>query len=118
MLSGIHPLAVRGLVTSAAAITIAGARGSLGRNVYAPAVPRPSGWIFHQLLEGNFVPAPSTLIRRCCFKDLGGFDESLVYEDFEFWLRLSLRYQFQYDRMIQNVYRVRRGPLYTDVRCP
>ena len=71
--------------------------------------PRPSGWVFRNLLISNFIPGPSTLIRRSCFDDVGGFDEDLVYEDYEFWLRVSRRYQFTYDDAVLAVYRVVRG---------
>lgn len=68
--------------------------------------PRPSGWLFRSLLVSNFIPGPSTLIRRQCFTEIGGFDETLVYEDYEFWLRLSRRFQIVFDDTLGCVYRV------------
>jgi glycosyltransferase involved in cell wall biosynthesis len=70
---------------------------------------RPSGWVFRDLLRGNFIPAPSVLMRTACFTDLGGFDESLLFEDLDFWLRLAQRYKVWYESTPLTVYRIRRG---------
>ncbi|WP_062297797.1 glycosyltransferase family 2 protein [Nostoc piscinale] len=41
------------------------------------------------LLHGNFFPMPTIIIRRVCWEQLGGFDESLrSSEDYDLWLRI------------------------------
>jgi len=48
------------------------------------------------LLKGNFMPAPAIMVRRAALEAVGGYDESLFYEDFYMWLELSRRYRFDY----------------------
>lgn len=54
----------------------------------------PSGRIFSNLVDHNFIPAMSTLIRRKAIEAVGGYDERLTYEDYDMWLRLSAAYDF------------------------
>lgn len=53
-----------------------------------------NGWIFDDLLKyGCFIPAPSVMIRKNVFGEIGGFDESLFIEDWDMWLRIAKKYQ-------------------------
>lgn len=64
----------------------------LGRRFIAdhrPELAPPSGNIFSDLADGNFMPAMATLIRLDALRQVGGYDESLSYEDYDMWLRLS-----------------------------
>jgi glycosyltransferase involved in cell wall biosynthesis len=56
----------------------------------------PQGEIFARILAGNFLPAPATMVRRSAIDTVGGYDESLSFEDLDMWLRLSFRYRFVY----------------------
>ena len=56
----------------------------------------PQGHILNTLLEGNFIPAMTTLIRRSCYDVAGLYDEHLPWEDWDMWLRLARRYSFLY----------------------
>jgi glycosyltransferase involved in cell wall biosynthesis len=49
----------------------------------------PSCNIYEELLKNNFIPAMSTMTRTQAIRKLGGWDENLVYEDYDFWLRLA-----------------------------
>jgi glycosyltransferase involved in cell wall biosynthesis len=52
---------------------------------------RLDGWLFPELVRGNFIPAMAPLIRREALAAAGPFDESLpALEDWDLWLRLSL----------------------------
>lgn len=55
----------------------------------------PRGELFTELLQGNFLPSPSLLLRRECWERVGGFDESLYMEDWDFWLRVSQHFTFE-----------------------
>jgi len=72
---------------------------SLGLHYFpgAPASRRPaSGWVFADVLARYFISTPTMLVRRACLAALGGYDEALAYEDFDFWVRASRDWQFGY----------------------
>src|SRR5690606_27150909 len=53
---------------------------------------RHSGRITQELLKDNFVSMNTTMTRRACFEDMGGFDANDRFaEDYGLWLRLSTR---------------------------
>jgi len=56
----------------------------------------PEGQIFNTLAQGNFIPAMSAVIRLRCFEAVGGYDETLVFEDWDMWLRISRQFKFKY----------------------
>ena len=58
--------------------------------------PPPQGELFARLLPDNFLPAPAVMVRRSAIAEVGGYDESLFFEDFDMWLRLSRRFSFVY----------------------
>jgi glycosyltransferase involved in cell wall biosynthesis len=66
----------------------------------------PEGNMFPVLLEGNFIPAMTTLIHRQCYETVGLYDEKLVYEDYDMWLRISRHYSFAFSPVIAATYRV------------
>lgn len=43
------------------------------------------------LVLHNFVPAPSVMMRRALFEELGGFDTRFYYVDWELWVRMLAR---------------------------
>ena len=45
--------------------------------------------MFRRLMFGNAILAPAVMIKRDLLKRYGYLDESIAYEDYEFWLRLS-----------------------------
>ena len=65
-----------------------------------------SSSVYHDLLEGNFIPAMSTLVERSLIGRVGGFDESLIYEDHDMWLKLSQECKFFLMDKPQVVYRI------------
>lgn len=78
---------------------------------HRPAGPPPSSRVFEALQEGNFIPAPTALIRRRCLTAVGGYDEALLYEDWDMWLRIAHRYEVCYSDYIGAEYRLRSGSL-------
>ncbi len=66
----------------------------------------PEGCLFPVLLEGNFIPAPATMIRRECFETVGPYDEELIYEDFDMWLRIARHYDFAFSPAVSAKYRI------------
>lgn len=56
----------------------------------------PSGDIFIEILSKYFICPPTMMMRRDVFDQLGGYDESLAYEDFDFWVRSSRIFKYFY----------------------
>jgi glycosyltransferase involved in cell wall biosynthesis len=48
----------------------------------------------HLLLHGNFLLAPAVMVRRSSLDAVGPYNEDLLAEDFQMWLRLSSRFAF------------------------
>jgi glycosyltransferase involved in cell wall biosynthesis len=63
-------------------------------NVNGDQPPPEGGELFRRLLRGNFIPAPAVMVRRSALEIVGGFDESLLVDDWDMWLRLSNRFGF------------------------
>jgi glycosyltransferase involved in cell wall biosynthesis len=56
----------------------------------------PQGDIFHMVLTTYFIPGPTMMVRKKIFEDLGGYDEALAYEDFDFWIRSARNYKYSF----------------------
>jgi len=66
----------------------------------------PDGDIFSTLVDGNFIPALTTLIRRSCFETVGVYDERLCYEDWDMWLRIAQHFRFASSAYVSARYRI------------
>lgn len=71
----------------------------------------PEGDVYADLLGRYFISAPSMMIRREVFDRLGGYDESLAYEDFDFWIRSARDYKYCYTDAILVKKRILQGSL-------
>lgn len=56
----------------------------------------PQGKIFREVLSRYFINSPTTMFRKSLLDELGGYDESLAYEDFDFWIRSTPRTRYAY----------------------
>jgi glycosyltransferase involved in cell wall biosynthesis len=56
----------------------------------------PSGYVFKKILEKYYICTPTMMMRRSVLDELGGYDESLDYEDFDFWVRSARHYAYAY----------------------
>jgi glycosyltransferase involved in cell wall biosynthesis len=68
------------------------------RKVYIPSseITQKEGNIHRELLKRNFIGTPTSIVKRECFKKVGGFDEELPQlMDWELWIRISKYYQFK-----------------------
>ena len=70
-----------------------------------------SSSLFERILRGNFIPAPTVMMRRRALEEVGGYDESLYYEDFDMWLKLSFRFDAHYVPGVVGSYRVLNGSM-------
>jgi glycosyltransferase involved in cell wall biosynthesis len=69
----------------------------------------PSGNIFDELAKGNFIPAMSIMLKKKVLSEVGYFDESLVFEDFDMWLRIANKFKILYHTNPLVKYRLRKG---------
>lgn len=58
--------------------------------------PIPEGDVFLEVLSGYFISSPAMMIRSEVLEKLGGYDETLAYEDFDFWVRSARDYRYAY----------------------
>ncbi|OIN59587.1 glycosyltransferase family 2 protein [Arsenicibacter rosenii] len=59
-------------------------------------MPIPTGDIFRHVLSSYFICTPTMMIRKSALDELNGYDESLSYEDFDFWVRSARNYKYAY----------------------
>jgi glycosyltransferase involved in cell wall biosynthesis len=57
----------------------------------------------------NYIPIQSILFKRELYEIFGGFDESLILEDWDLWMRYSLKNDFLFIPEITSKYRVPAG---------
>ncbi|MFP4091349.1 MAG: glycosyltransferase [Cyclobacteriaceae bacterium] len=58
--------------------------------------PIPEGDVYKDVLARYFISSPTVMVKQEVLKQLGGYDEQLAYEDFDFWLRAARHYKFAY----------------------
>ncbi len=56
----------------------------------------PSGDVYKSVLENYFICTPTMMMRTKMLTEMGGYDESLFFEDFDFWVRSSVHYKYFY----------------------
>jgi len=56
----------------------------------------PSGDVYRHIIERYFICSPTMMFKREVIEQLNGYDETLAYEDFDFWVRASRRTKFIY----------------------
>ena len=69
------------------------------------------GLIYEKLLSRYFICTPTMMVRKSVFDLLGGYDENLSYEDFDFWVRTGKITQYCYTDKILIKKRVLGGSL-------
>lgn len=75
---------------------------------------QPTGDIYIGLLNGNNnLCSISGLVKREVYDKLKGYDESLAYEDYDFWIRAARIYNFDYVDKILVQKRVLTDSMYT-----
>jgi len=58
--------------------------------------PVSDGDMYKILLEKYYISTPTMMMCRCVLDELGGYDEALSYEDFDFWIRSARNYQYRF----------------------
>ncbi|XOV93297.1 MAG: glycosyltransferase family 2 protein [Bacteroidota bacterium] len=58
----------------------------------------PQGDIYKVLIKRYFINPPTMMVRREVLEELGGYDEDLTYEDFDFWIRSARKYEYLFNK--------------------
>jgi glycosyltransferase involved in cell wall biosynthesis len=66
----------------------------------------PEGDVYRDVLTTYFIAAPTMLVKKKVFDVMGGYDEKLAYEDFDFWVRSSRIFKYKF--LNEKLTRIRR----------
>ena len=78
----------------------------------------PEGFL-ERIARHNEIFAPGAMIRRCVYEKYGYYDESILVEDYEYWLRLlkeNVRFGYIHEQLI--FYRINSGSMTSLVSTP
>lgn len=56
----------------------------------------PQGDIYKPILAKSFLSATSMMMRKKVLDEIGGYDETLSYEDYDFWIKSARKYQYHF----------------------
>lgn len=73
-----------------------GPTGKWLKDHFAPSATPPQGEVYARLISTYFLPPPTMMFRMEVIRSLGGYDESLAYEDFDFWVRSARTWKYAY----------------------
>lgn len=61
-----------------------------------PHITIPSGDIYCSVIDRYFICSPTMMFSREVVEYLNGYDDTLAFEDFDFWVRASRKFKFVY----------------------
>ncbi len=59
-----------------------------------------SGDVYKDVIDRYFICSPTMMFRREVVERLNGYDETLAYEDFDFWVRAARTFKFIYSPQV------------------
>lgn len=71
----------------------------------------PQGDVYRDVIKRYFICPPTVMFTRTVIDVLGGYDETLSYEDFDFWVRSSRAFNYAYSPEILVKRRVSKNTL-------
>ncbi|MDW7695685.1 glycosyltransferase family 2 protein [Flammeovirgaceae bacterium SG7u.111] len=61
----------------------------------------PQGDLYKYLIGLQLISSPTMMMRKSMLVEMGGYDETLSYEDYDFWIRSSRKYKYLFqDEML------------------
>jgi hypothetical protein len=70
----------------------------------------PQGDVYSRIIACYFVCSPTMIVRKKVLDEMSGYDETLSYEDFDFWIRSARNYKYGFlDRKLTKVRRITRS---------
>jgi glycosyltransferase involved in cell wall biosynthesis len=70
-----------------------------------------SGDIYKKVISKYFISPPTMMMKYDVLLELKGYDEKLAYEDFDFWIRSSRNWEYQYQPAVLTKVRKTEGSL-------
>jgi hypothetical protein len=59
-----------------------------------------------RLVAENSIPSPAVMLRAAAVRAVGGYDETLTFDDYDMWMRLLSRYTLLYEPAVVVNYRI------------
>lgn len=78
--------------------------------------PPPSGDVFEEIVRNNFIATPGVTMRRSAIEEVGGYDEQLLLEDWDMWIRLAERFEYRFDDRLTSRYRLHERGYWQELR--
>ena len=69
----------------------------------------PEGDVYLDFLENTFMLPCTMMIRKTVLEEMGGYDENLAFEDFDFWIRSARNWEYVYLPKILSYQRIVAG---------
>ncbi len=70
--------------------------GNALKSYHSESASVPEGDVYRAVLARHFICPPTLMFRKSVIERLRGYDDSLAYEDFDFWVRSSRLYKYYY----------------------
>ncbi len=70
--------------------------------------------LFPKIVRKNFITASTVLMRAERLRAVGGFDESLIFQDWDLWLRLTRDYRMVFRNKASLLYRIHSTSMMAD----
>jgi glycosyltransferase involved in cell wall biosynthesis len=67
--------------------------------------------VFLELTKNNFIPAPAVIMKTDVVREIGGYDETLLFDDWDMWLRLAKDYKLLFVDVANVYYRIHAGSM-------
>ncbi|WP_436515502.1 glycosyltransferase [Ekhidna sp. To15] len=71
----------------------------------------PENDVYLELIKRYFISPPGMMIKREVLEEMEGYDESLSYEDFDFWIRSSRNWKYAFTDEVLVKKRILKGSL-------
>jgi glycosyltransferase involved in cell wall biosynthesis len=69
----------------------------------------PEGDVYINFLKNTFLMPCTMMIRKSVLDEMGGYDESLAYEDLDFWVRSARTWEYAYIPEVLSYQRIVKG---------
>lgn len=80
-----------------------------GRTIYENAPDLEGSGLFERIYKDNYIFAPGMMVKKEIYNKVGNYNEDLMTEDWELWLRLSLKQKVKFGYLDKELIYYRRN---------